>query len=136
MKRTLRPHPEAVALQPPSMPVKTHHARWRRGEVLKFQNTPRRRARGRGHSEDVAAQQHGKCLKFRHMHTAPALTHKQLRFVDEYLVDGNGTRAALAAGYGRAAAHASASRTLRIVKVQEGLQARQSVDAAPLIYSA
>jgi phage terminase small subunit len=60
------------------------------------------------------------------------LTQKQERFVAEYLIDGNGTRAAVAAGYGLSGAHASASRMLRIVKVQEALQARQAADATRL----
>ena len=66
------------------------------------------------------------------MTTHTALTAKQAKFVREYLVDGNGTRAAVAAGYGVAGAHASASRTLRIVKVQKAVQARQSADATLL----
>jgi len=69
------------------------------------------------------------------MSTTATLTQKQARFVAEYLVDGNGTRAAVAAGYGVAGAHASASRTLRIVKVQEALQARQRADATRLSIS-
>jgi len=42
-----------------------------------------------------------------------ALTAKQQRFVDEYLVDGNGARAAIAAGYGRAGARVRAHRLTR-----------------------
>lgn len=38
------------------------------------------------------------------------LTAKQQRFVAEYLVDGNGARAAIAAGYGRAGARVRAHR--------------------------
>lgn len=62
----------------------------------------------------------------------PSLTQKQQRFVAEYLVDGNGTRAAVAAGYGAAGAHVAASRLLRLPKVQEALQARQKADATRL----
>lgn len=42
-----------------------------------------------------------------------ALTAKQARFIDEYLVDGNGTAAAVRAGYGRAGARVAAHRALR-----------------------
>jgi phage terminase small subunit len=39
------------------------------------------------------------------MRNLPAiLTQKQQRFVAEYMVDGNGSRAAIAAGYGHAGA--------------------------------
>ena len=41
------------------------------------------------------------------------LTAKQQRFVSEYLVDGNGARAAVAAGYGRAGARVRAHRLTR-----------------------
>jgi phage terminase small subunit len=60
------------------------------------------------------------------------LTAKQAKFVDEYLVDGNGTRAARAVGFGHAGAHVTASRLLRNPKVQEALQARQTADATRL----
>lgn len=63
------------------------------------------------------------------------LTAKQAKFVAEYLVDGNGTRAAVAAGYGRAGASVEASRTLGIAKVQKALRARQSADATRLSLS-
>ncbi len=69
------------------------------------------------------------------MPATSTLTAKQSKFVAEYLVDGNGTRAAVAAGYGRAGAHASASRTLRIGKVQKALRARQTADATRLSLS-
>jgi phage terminase small subunit len=42
-----------------------------------------------------------------------ALTAKQAKFVAEYLVDGNGSRAAIAAGYGRAGARVRAHRLTR-----------------------
>ena len=68
-------------------------------------------------------------------HSMSPLTAKQAKFVNEYLVDGNGTRAAIAAGYGRPGAHVTASRLLRDPKVQKALQARQSVDATRLSLS-
>lgn len=60
------------------------------------------------------------------------MSAKQARFVAEYLVDGNGTRAAVAAGYGQAGAPVAASRLIRNDKVQKALQARQSADATRL----
>ena len=47
------------------------------------------------------------------MQATANLTHKQQKFVDEYLVDGNGARAAIAAGYGRAGARVRAHRLTR-----------------------
>ena len=60
------------------------------------------------------------------------LTAKQAKFVAEYLVDSNGTRAAVAAGYGVAGARVAACRTLANDNVQKALQARQSADATRL----
>lgn len=40
------------------------------------------------------------------------LKPKQLRFVEEYLVDLNGTKAAVRAGYSRGSAHVTSSRLL------------------------
>jgi hypothetical protein len=47
------------------------------------------------------------------MGTPLTLTAKQQRFIAEYLVDGNGARAAIAAGYGRAGARVRAHRLTR-----------------------
>lgn len=60
------------------------------------------------------------------------LTAKQAKFVSEYLVDSNGTRAAVAAGYGVAGARVAACRTLANANVQKALQARHSADATRL----
>ena len=65
------------------------------------------------------------------MQTA-TLSAKQTRFVSEYLVDGCGAQAAIRCGVAVSGAHVWASRTLRIAKVAEALQARQSADAARL----
>ena len=59
-------------------------------------------------------------------------TAKQRRFIDEYLVDGNGARSAAAAGYGRAGAAVAAHRLLSNANVRRTLQSRQSIDAARL----
>lgn len=69
------------------------------------------------------------------MPATATLTAKQAKFVSEYLVDGNGTRAAVAAGYGRAGARTTASRTLANAGVQRALQARQRADATRLSLS-
>ena len=66
------------------------------------------------------------------MPTAATLTAKQARFVQEYLVDGNGTGAAVRAGYGVAGARVAACRALTNDNVQKALQARQSADATRL----
>lgn len=60
------------------------------------------------------------------------LTAKQARFIDEYLVDGNGTRAAVAAGYGRAGARVTACRTLANPNVRALIEERQAEDARRL----
>ncbi len=66
------------------------------------------------------------------MSISASLTSKQARFVAEYLVDGNGSRAAVAAGYGRAGARVAACRTLANANVRAAIAARQGVDAKRL----
>jgi phage terminase small subunit len=51
-----------------------------------------------------------------------ALTAKQSAFVDEYLVDLNGTQAAIRAGYSAKTANEQASRLLANVSLQESIQ--------------
>jgi hypothetical protein len=63
---------------------------------------------------------------------AADLNAKQRRFIEEYLVDSNGARAAITAGYGRAGAAVAAHRLLSNANVQTVLQARQAADAARL----
>ena len=61
------------------------------------------------------------------------LTPKQARFVDEYLVDGNGARAAIAAGYGLAGARVRAHRlTKDNVAVRAEIRARQGAETQRL----
>ena len=62
------------------------------------------------------------------MHSA-TLTTKQTRFVSEYLVDGNGSAAAVRAGYSTKAVRAIATENLTKPAIQNALQARQSADA-------
>lgn len=50
-----------------------------------------------------------------------ALTEKRQRFVEEYLVDLNGTQAAIRAGYSAESASQEASRLLSIVNVQDAI---------------
>ena len=66
------------------------------------------------------------------MQNATALTAKQTKFVAEYLVDGNGTRAAVAAGYGVAGARVAACRTLANDNVKATIAAAQAQDAQRL----
>lgn len=54
-----------------------------------------------------------------------ALTPKQKRFCEEYLIDLNATQAAIRAGYSPKTAEQTASRLLRNVKVQEYIAKRQ-----------
>ena len=61
-----------------------------------------------------------------------ALTSKQAKFVAEYLVDNNGSRAAREAGYGVSGASVASVRLLANARVQKALQARQSADATRL----
>lgn len=60
------------------------------------------------------------------------LTPRQSRFVDEYLVDANGTQAAIRAGYSASGARVAAHRLLTNVAISSRLEARQRVDAARL----
>ena len=61
------------------------------------------------------------------------LTAKQQRFVAEYLVDGNGARAALAAGYGPAGAKVTAHRLTHANRAVEAeIRARQALDSQRL----
>jgi hypothetical protein len=53
------------------------------------------------------------------------LTPRIARFVGEYLVDPNGTKAAIRAGYSEKTAAQQASRLLRNVKVQQAIAASQ-----------
>lgn len=54
------------------------------------------------------------------------LTPKQSRFIDEYMIDLNGTQAAIRAGYSKKTAEQQASRLLSNVKVQAEIAKRQS----------
>lgn len=54
------------------------------------------------------------------------------KFVAEYLVDGNGVRAAVAAGYSQVSAAVTAHRLLRRDDVRTAIEARQRADAQRL----
>ncbi len=56
---------------------------------------------------------------------AVELTPRQSRFVDEYLIDLNGTQAAIRAGYSEKCAEVTASRLLRNAKVAAEIANRQ-----------
>lgn len=66
------------------------------------------------------------------MSTKTTLSARQVRFVQEYLIDGCGAQAAIRSGVAAPGAHVWASRTLRIAKVSAALQVRQAADAARL----
>jgi phage terminase small subunit len=55
-----------------------------------------------------------------------ALTPKQARFVDEYLVDMNATQAAIRAGYSAKTANPAAARLLVNVSISEEIQSRRN----------
>lgn len=55
-----------------------------------------------------------------------AMTEKQQRFVDEYMIDLNGTQAAIRAGYSAKTADVQASRLLGNVKVQQTISERMA----------
>lgn len=54
------------------------------------------------------------------------LTDKQIRFCQEYVIDGNGKQAAIRAGYSEKTAEAQASRLLSNVKVKKRISEIQS----------
>lgn len=60
------------------------------------------------------------------------LTPRQTKFVDEYLVDANGTQAAIRAGYSASGARVAAHRLLTNVAISSRVEARQRADAARL----
>jgi phage terminase small subunit len=57
--------------------------------------------------------------------TGKSLTHKQQRFVDEYIIDLNGTQAAIRAGYATGSAFVAASRLLSNDKVAAAITKRK-----------
>lgn len=63
---------------------------------------------------------------------APTLSDRQARFVDEYLLDANGTQAAIRAGYGAAGARVTAHRLLTNAAISSAIAARQQADATVL----
>lgn len=63
---------------------------------------------------------------------ARLLTTRQTRFIEEYLVDGNGTQAAIRAGYSASGAYTEASRLLRNAEVASAIKTRQEADSARL----
>lgn len=52
------------------------------------------------------------------------LTLKQRRFIEEYMIDFNGTRAAIAAGYSKSSAYSTSWETLRKPEVKEEIERR------------
>lgn len=66
------------------------------------------------------------------MSKALALTYKQTKFVAEFLLDSNGTQAAIRAGYSESGARVTAHRLLTNVAIHGAIQARQATDAIRL----
>jgi phage terminase small subunit len=60
------------------------------------------------------------------------LTPKQIRFVDEYLIDFNASRAAIAAGYSSSGAKVQGSRLLTNVNVRRLVERRQEATSERL----
>lgn len=60
------------------------------------------------------------------------LTENEQRFGDEYLIDFNGTKAAIRAGYSKKTAASQASRLLRKVKIQKYLSDKKEKISAKL----
>lgn len=65
-------------------------------------------------------------------HRRPALTAKQLRWIDEYLIDSNGAAAAVRAGYSAKSARSIAHENLTKPDIQDVLQDRQVAMAKEL----
>lgn len=59
------------------------------------------------------------------MESKNELSQKQLNFVQEYLIDGNGTQAAIRAGYAPKSANEQAARLLAKSNIQNELKKRQ-----------
>ena len=70
-----------------------------------------------GHSSAPPIIEH----KVSTIHISP----KQARFVDEYVIDRNGTRACIAAGYSETSAHVQSNRLLRQDKIKAALKAKE-----------
>ena len=62
-----------------------------------------------------------------------ALTAKQQRFCDEYLIDLNATQAAIRAGYSEKYAHTNASKLLQITTIKEFIESRMAEKESQLI---
>ena len=66
----------------------------------------------------------------------PGLNYKQLRFVDEYMLDGNATQAAIRAGYAEKSAHNTGTRLVSDKSVQSEIAKRRSEVQKSTIMSA
>lgn len=62
-----------------------------------------------------------------------AMTEKQKRFCDEYLIDLNATQAAIRAGYAKKYAHTNASKLLQSAAVKEFIDSRMAEKEKELI---
>jgi len=66
------------------------------------------------------------------MSNTPVLSAKQARFVQEYLIDGNGAQAALRAGYGAAGAKVTACRLTKDNRIKQAIAAARRAYADEL----
>lgn len=66
------------------------------------------------------------------MDITSSLTTRRARFIEEYLLDGNGTQAAIRAGYGTAGARVTAHRLLTNAAISSAIETRQRADAQRL----
>ncbi|MBY4594150.1 terminase small subunit [Ottowia caeni] len=66
------------------------------------------------------------------MDITSSLTTRRARFIEEYLLDGNGTQAAIRAGYGAVGARVTAHRLLTNAAISSAIEARQRADAQRL----
>jgi len=68
--------------------------------------------------------------------TVTTISHKQQRFVDEYLIDFNATQAAIRAGYSEKSAYSQGERLLKNAEVAEAVKAGIKAQAERLHISA
>jgi phage terminase small subunit len=60
------------------------------------------------------------------------LTPKQLKFIDEYLIDSNATQAAIRSGYSQKTAYSQGQRLLKNVEISKAINSKQQQTSAKL----
>lgn len=95
-----------------------------------------KRGRGRPRKDGSAPQpnkpeaERAKKQRVERAKVQPEITDRQKRFVEEYLVDGNGSAAAIRAGFSEKGAGVQAQRLLCVAKIVAALKAAQEARAA------